>query len=125
MSYLDLPINKIIGEIISELRKDNGLTQKQLAQAFHISEGTIAHYEQGVTIPNTEIICKFADYFHVPTDYILGKCRCRMEYSKLNTKLHHEMTLGDMINIVSGLSKEKRAYLYQTIKLLNSVNQSK
>lgn len=125
MSYLDLPINKIIGEIIADLRKDAGLTQKQFAQVFHISEGTIAHYEQGVTVPNTEIVCKFADYFHVPTDYILGKCRCRTEYNKLNMKLHHEMTLGDMVNIVSGLSKEKKQYLYQTIKLLNTPNQSK
>lgn len=101
-------INNTTGEILSDLRKNKGLTQKELARIFNVSEGTIAHYEQGITIPNVEILSKFADYFEVTVDYLLGRCLCKMEYTKLNTQLNSNMTLGDMVNIVSSLSKEKK-----------------
>lgn len=115
-------INNTTGEILSDLRRNKGLTQKELARIFNVSEGTIAHYEQGITIPNVEILSKFADYFEVTVDYLLGRCLCKVEYTKLNTQLNSNMTLGDMVNIVSSLSKEKKHYLYQTIVMLSATN---
>lgn len=109
----------IIGETLANLRKDAGLTQKDFAKIFNLSGSAIAHYEQGITLPGCEILSKFADYFNVPVDYLLGRSSCKIEYTKLNNKLYKNMTFGDMINIVSSLPKEKQQYLYQTIKYLN------
>lgn len=65
-------ITNTTGEILADLRKSVGLTQKEFALIFNVSEGTIAHYEQGITVPNVEILSKFADYFNVTVDYLLG-----------------------------------------------------
>jgi len=115
-------ITNTTGEILADLRKSVGLTQKEFALIFNVSEGTIAHYEQGITVPNVEILSKFADYFNVTVDYLLGRCLCKIEYTKLNTQLSQNMTLGDMVNIASSLSKEKKHYLYQTLMMLAATN---
>lgn len=113
-------VNNITGCILSDLRKSTGLTQKEFAKAFNVSEGTIAHYEQGITIPNSEMLLQYANFFHVNVDYLLGRCMMSMDYSRLNETLYSDMSLSDMVNIVSSLSKDKKHYLYQTLKLLES-----
>lgn len=55
-------VNNITGCILSDLRKSTGLTQKEFAKAFNVSEGTIAHYEQGITIPNSEMLLQYANF---------------------------------------------------------------
>lgn len=117
-------VNNITGSIISDLRKSQGWTQKQFAKVFNVSEGSIAHYEQGVTIPNIELLQLFADYFHVNIDYLLGRCMLSIEYSKLNDILYGDMTLIDAINIITGLTKDKKHYLCQTLSLLNDKKES-
>ena len=46
----------IIGGYISELRKDAGLTQQQLADELHIGKGSISHFEQGRATPPTNLL---------------------------------------------------------------------
>ena len=36
-----------IGALITQLRKEQGLTQKQLAEQLHISDRTISKWERG------------------------------------------------------------------------------
>ena len=64
-------IGKIIGCTIADLRKNEGLTQKDFSKIFNVSESSIAHYEQGLTVPSAEMLMKFADYFGVSVDYLL------------------------------------------------------
>ncbi|PWJ11941.1 helix-turn-helix domain-containing protein [Ruminococcus flavefaciens] len=115
-------VSNITGCILSDLRKGRGLTQKEFAKAFNVSEGTVAHYEQGITVPNTEMLEKFADFFHVNVDYLLGRCMLEIEYNKLNETLYGNMTIADMVNIVSIMSKDKKHYLFQTLSLLGDKN---
>lgn len=37
------------GELIRALRREKGLTQKQLADAMHLSDRTISKWERGVS----------------------------------------------------------------------------
>jgi transcriptional regulator with XRE-family HTH domain len=78
----------------------------------------LAHYEQGLTPPSAAMLIKFADYFHVPVDYLLGRCQNKVEYRKLNEKLASNMSLGDMVNAVSNFSQKNRKYLFDTILLI-------
>lgn len=116
--------NNITGSIISDLRKRQGWSQKQFAKVFNVSEGSVAHYEQGVTIPNIEMLKTFADYFHVNVDYLLGRCMLSIEYSKLNDTFYGDMKVVDAINIIVGLTKDKRHYLSQTLSMLNDKKES-
>lgn len=59
-------------EIIQELRKDKKLTQKELAKIFSTTQRTISNWESGRNEPPYEMLIKYAKYFDVSTDYILG-----------------------------------------------------
>ena len=52
-----------VGNLISKLREEKGIFQKDLADKFHITRATIASYETGKSLPSLEIVVKYADYF--------------------------------------------------------------
>ena len=53
------------GEILQELRKDNGLSQQDLGKILHVTPGTISNYENNVSLPGVERLVEMADYFQV------------------------------------------------------------
>lgn len=55
------------------LRKSRGLTQKQLAEAVHLSELAIQHYEAQRREPAFTKLIALADYFNVSLDYLVGR----------------------------------------------------
>lgn len=57
---------------IKELRKECGLTQKQLAKLVHKSETAVASWEQGLSEPCVNDIRKLCEIFKVSADYLLG-----------------------------------------------------
>lgn len=57
---------------LKELRKENRLTQKELAQQLGCSQQTITWYETEKRQPRIETWQKIADFFHVPTEYLMG-----------------------------------------------------
>ena len=66
------------GERLQELRKDKGLSQKQLAALLNLSEFTISSYEHGKTEPNDETFVSICDLFNVSADYLLGRIDLRL-----------------------------------------------
>ncbi len=72
LKYLILVIAMAYNEILQELRKDRGLSQKQLADIFITTQRTISNWESGRNEPPYDMLVKYAKYFDVSTDYILG-----------------------------------------------------
>ncbi len=66
-----------IGPMITALRKEFNMTQKDLAIYLSLSTGTISNYENNVHYPDLVTIDKLADLFGVTTDYILGRTQYR------------------------------------------------
>ena len=62
----------IVGERLAELRKLNGLKQKDLARILQVSVKTISSYERGLSSPPDDIKIKIAKRFNVSVDYLLG-----------------------------------------------------
>ena len=61
------------GYRISELRKDRGWNQKELAEKLYVSPSQISRIESGETESvNIGILISAAKLFHVSTDYLLG-----------------------------------------------------
>lgn len=116
----EIPISEIIGNTIAELRKSTGMTQREFSKTVGVSESSIAHYEQGITVPSADMLLKYANYFDVNIDYLFGRCRCKVKYSDLNSVLAYHMTISDMINVISKLSSKQKNYLYETIILLEN-----
>lgn len=51
----------------------NGISRNKLLTDLGINKSAIFAWENRGTIPSGEIIAKLADYFHVSTDYLLGR----------------------------------------------------
>ncbi len=61
------------GRRLKKLREEKKLTQDELAEIFGISRVMIASIEQGTRGGSEKVLCTAADYFHVSTDYLLGR----------------------------------------------------
>ena len=66
-------LNSDFPRIITFLRKERGLSQKQVSQDLGISQALLSHYEKGIRECGLDFLVKAADYFEVSTDYRLGR----------------------------------------------------
>ena len=57
---------------IRELRKQKGLTQKELAKQLLIADSTLSYWEMGKYEPDCKALRELSEFFLVPIDYILG-----------------------------------------------------
>ncbi len=58
---------------ITSMRKEKGLSQKEVAMNLGVSQALLSHYEKGVRECGLDFVVRCADYFGVTTDYLLGK----------------------------------------------------
>ncbi len=58
---------------LSELRKENGLSQKDFGKIIGAAQNTVSQWENGSREPDNETITRIANFFNVSTDYLLGK----------------------------------------------------
>ena len=63
------------GKNLQHLRIERGIFQKELAAELHVSVETLSNYEEGVSSPDMEMLCRIADYFQVSADYLLGRAQ--------------------------------------------------
>ena len=66
VSYMDF------AKRLYELRETANLKQTELAEKVALRSSAISKYEKGLTQPSMDTLIKFAELFHVSTDYLLG-----------------------------------------------------
>ncbi len=66
-------MNSDFPRIITLLRKERGISQKNAASALGISQALLSHYEKGIRECGLEFLVKTADYYNVSCDYLLGR----------------------------------------------------
>ena len=75
---------------IKALRDNINMQQKELALELDIPSNTLSQYENGKREPNIDILRKISDFFHVTTDYLIGRTDfiqcpiCHNTYDPLN-----------------------------------------
>lgn len=58
-------------EKLKELRKEKGISLKELGSIIGVAESTMSLYENGKRQPDYETLLKLAEYFGVTVDYLL------------------------------------------------------
>lgn len=65
-------MNIEIANRLIKLRKENGYSQEQLADALNISRQAISKWERGEASPDTDNLIELAKLYGVSVDYLLG-----------------------------------------------------
>ena len=113
-----------IGKNIAELRKNNGMTQEQLAEILGVSSQTVSKWENDTTMPDITLLPAIAGCFNITVDELYGgrkpkeKCKA-IDYDDIPEMLYDtviELTQRGWVDTVEGKDideeKEKmKAYL--------------
>lgn len=100
-----------LGDVLTELRKDKGMTQKQLAKKFNISGATVSTYETGAHQPTIEVLVQYAKTFDVSADYLLGLSRIPDRLSSFSCEFVDGKTVGQFISDLDKLLPEQKRAL--------------
>ena len=79
---------KKTGRFLKELRREKGLTQEQLAERFGVTNRSVSRWENGVNMPDLDLVIDIADYFEVSIDEFLdGERKTEMKDKKTEEML--------------------------------------
>lgn len=73
----------MLAERLKELRLAQNLTQSAVANLLNITREAYSMYETGKRQLSYDSLCLLSDYYHVSTDYILGRSESKELYSPL------------------------------------------
>lgn len=95
----------ILSEKITNLRKQNGWSQEELAEKLGISRQSVSKWESTASIPDLDKIIKMSEIFGVSTDYLLKDELEEIAWSEASDPVEKEMSHSISI-------EEANAYLH-------------
>lgn len=84
-----------LGKKIQTYRKNQGLTQRELAAKCHLATGTIQQYELGKRKPKIEQIQNIAKALDIPVEYLLGELTIGLMTEKDTTQVDYLISQND------------------------------
>lgn len=73
----------MVKDKIKLLRKENNITQAELAKKIYVSRQTISRWENGSSIPSTDNIAQIAHFFEKDMSYFLPNYECENENTSM------------------------------------------
>lgn len=105
------------GDRLKLLRKERGITQQELADAIGISKGGLCYYENTNRAPDITVLERFADYFKVSADYLLGRTNAQTQKAKLQAVCNYTGLSDKSVGLLSEL-KEKNPQQLKAVNFL-------
>lgn len=103
-----------IGSKLRYLIEEANITQRQLADALHISPSALNGYINQGKEPDYATLVRIADYFHTSTDYLLGHSNIR------NASLTHLNSCeGELLSIYHTLSSYNQQLFLEELKAVD------
>ncbi|GMQ55860.1 hypothetical protein AN1V17_02520 [Vallitalea sediminicola] len=97
----------MIDKRLRELREKNGLIQKDIASLLSITTSAYGYYEQGKNDLDTNTLIYLADYYHVSTDYLLGRTDISLPIETFLQDKRIDEKLRDIIEEISNSKNMK------------------
>lgn len=80
-------IHMSLGARIAQLRKQQGLTQDELAEVMQVSPQAVSKWENDLSCPDIQLLPKLADFLHVSIDELLrGKREAQLQVMPEGTR---------------------------------------
>lgn len=96
-----------------ELRTEKGLSQRDMAKEFSISQGTYNNWENGKTQPSIEQLKQLAAFFAVSVDYLIGNAE---EYGGVAVGTAHTEEEGNLLKAFRGMDESARLALLKLLE---------
>lgn len=64
---------KMLGENIRTIRKEQGLSQEELAERIYVVRQTVSKWEKGVSVPDAELLEALSEALETPVSVLLGE----------------------------------------------------
>lgn len=64
--------NDVFKRRMKELRQKKGLSMEQLAVTLGVTKSRVNMWENSGSVPKSELLIRIAEFYDVPTDYLLG-----------------------------------------------------
>lgn len=61
----------MFGENLKKLRKEKGLSQQEVALRLHVVRQTVSKWEQGLSVPDADLLVKLADVLETDVSHLL------------------------------------------------------
>jgi len=110
-----MEINKVVASKLKGLRKENDITQIEIAEKLNITQNDIYKYEVGLSELSFEILQKYAQIFHVTHDYLLATEGKKEVNRKLNSKEDTLSFIEYCFSPDSDVYDEIKKYIYAVI----------
>ena len=118
--------------VITLLRKERGITQKQAAMDLGISQALLSHYEKGLRECGLDFLVRLCDYYNVSSDYILGRSADRFgavlsvedlpgDVSSLNI-LYDKLSQSGNKELTTKVSDYLSLSIYKVFRIIYSSN---
>ena len=96
-----------VGQAIASLRKEKGLTQKELAEQLHVTDKAVSKWERGINFPELSLMEPLA--------------------AALDTSVVHLLSLEDassneVVSTISSLSQQERQKLVKDLRFRSVLN---
>lgn len=98
-----------IGAQLRNLLEEDGITQKQLAEALNLSTTTLNGYIKNRRQPDAKTVIRLASYFNTTTDYIYGLTSFREPMS-----IPYSAEERHLVNIFRGIPEEQKPLYIET-----------
>ena len=73
----------MLNENIKAIRKSKGLSQQELAVKLNIVRQTVSKWEQGLSVPDSEMLISLSEVFETPVGTLLGETVIQTEVDTL------------------------------------------
>lgn len=105
----------MLSENIRTIRKSKGLSQEDLAEKIHVVRQTVSKWEQGLSVPDADLLLALSDTLETPVSTLLGETISAPETDEIKT-LAEKL---EALNLLLARQKErKRAALHWTLLAL-------
>lgn len=64
--------NKTTGEIISSIRREKGLTQKDLAEKLNVTDKAVSKWERDIALPDINTLPKLAEILNITIEELIA-----------------------------------------------------
>ncbi len=92
----------MLGENIRALRKARGLSQQELAEQLHVVRQTVSKWEQGLSVPDADMLVRLAECLEVSVEELLGSPR-----PESTAPLEPQAILADKLGALTGQLAEQ------------------